>query len=182
MYSYGEIPSAREIKGLFGNVNLVILFVFFLNTCEWKKCVKIHIILFKNWKLLPKCHTNVISVFIYWLSNSRPRHVRSFLPALCEQFIEVAQYLLEGRMTIFGNLENSTYSVFIFYFLGIHTGKTLFWFIFCFRFRLQYSKKMCEWKWNMKTTLSHFYFQQNGFSSKYFCKNIEDCGKWLWVY
>ena len=73
--------------------------------------------------------------------NSRPRHVRNFLPALCEQFIEVAQYLLEGWMTIFGNLENSTYSVFIFYFLGIHTGKTLFWFIFCFRFRFQYSKK-----------------------------------------
>ena len=71
--------------------------------------------------------------------NSRPRHVRNFLPALCEQFIEVTQYLLEGWMTTFGNFENNTYTVFIFYFLGIHTGKTLFWFIFCFRF--QYIKK-----------------------------------------
>ena len=114
--------------------------------------------------------------------NSWPRHVRNFLPALCEQFIEVAQCLLEGRMTIFGNLENSTYSVFIFYFSWDSHRKNFVLVYFLFSFSLSILKKMCEWKWNMKTTLSHFYFQQNGFSSKYFCKNIEDCGKWLWVY
>ena len=33
---------------LFSNVVLVTLFIFFKNMCEVKKCVKIHIILFKN--------------------------------------------------------------------------------------------------------------------------------------
>ena len=36
------------IEGPFDNVVLVTLFVFFENTCESKKCIKIHVILFKN--------------------------------------------------------------------------------------------------------------------------------------
>ena len=38
------------IKGRFGNVVLV----FFGNTCGWKSVVKIHVVLFKQWKLLFK--------------------------------------------------------------------------------------------------------------------------------
>ena len=42
------------LKGLFGNVVLIMLFVFFWKYMWVKKYVKICVILFKNWKMLLK--------------------------------------------------------------------------------------------------------------------------------
>ena len=50
--SHHLFPAYNE-KGSFGNIVLVMLFVFFRNTYKWKN-IEIRVILFKHWKLLFK--------------------------------------------------------------------------------------------------------------------------------
>ena len=46
--------SISKIKDLFNNVDLLTLFKCYGNTCEWKSVVEIHVMLFKQRKLLFK--------------------------------------------------------------------------------------------------------------------------------
>ena len=46
--------SISKIKDLFNNVVLVTLFKCYGNMCGWKSVIEIHVMLFKQWKLLFK--------------------------------------------------------------------------------------------------------------------------------